>query len=305
MTFHQHGSSNLAKLEDIIDGSDSLQLQDDILTKKITPKRITLSMGANASYFGHPRWGKQYLDACHRDHAFVERWQTATGSWSNKVVVDIGCGPGNVYASVGGTPHLLVGVDISPGALQMAQKIGYQPLCADAQELPLKSACADIVVMNAALHHCDDMEAVLREAARLVKPGGILVTDHDLQRSAWNFKGVGWLLWELRLPLYRILRRGGHSSEAEQLCALASEAHHSPGDGLTTSFYRDILKPMGFNVNVYPHSHKQGAAIFQEPPIAADKKFRFVQLLSGIDPNSPEAALSLMCVARRHTSEPH
>jgi SAM-dependent methyltransferase len=302
MTSHQPNTASLDKLKGLLDTDKAIELHNAIPTARIIPKRVTLAMGANASYFGHPRWGQLYFGACHRDPAFIDRWQAATGSWSNKVVVDIGCGAGNIYASVGGDPELLVGVDISCGALRMAQQIGYQPLCADAQELPLKSACADIVVMNATLHHCDDMKAVLKEAARLVKPGGVLVTDHDLQLSAWNFKGLGWLLWELRLPLYRILKRGGHGSEAEQLCALASEAHHHPGDGLTTSFYQDILRPLGFNVNVYPHSHKQGAVIFQRPPMPADLKFRFVQWLSGIDPHSSEAALSLMCVAQRPSS---
>lgn len=54
---------------------------------------------ANAYYFGHPQWAKGYFDCCHRDEAFKSRWQAATGSWNDKIVVDIGCGPGNVYAS--------------------------------------------------------------------------------------------------------------------------------------------------------------------------------------------------------------
>lgn len=288
------------ELLNLLEDPGLISLQSPIPTMPIAPERLSLAMGGNASYFGHPQWGKLYFEACHRDAAFIDRWRTATGSWTNKVVVDVGCGPGNVYASVGGQPRLLIGIDISPGALQMAQQIGYQPLCADAQALPLQSACADIVVINATLHHCDDMALALQEAARLVKPGGVLVTDHDLQRSAWDFKGLGWLLWELRLPLYRILKRGGHGSEAEQLCALASEAHHLPGDGLSDSFYTDILEPLGFDVAVYPHSHRQGASLFAEPPLPAERRFRLVQWLSGIDPHAPEAALSLMCIARRN-----
>ena len=278
---------------------DLVSLESPIPTVAIAPERLSLAMGGNASYFGHPEWGKLYFEACHRDPAFVDRWRTATGSWTNKVVIDVGCGAGNVYASVGGQPRLLLGIDISQGALQMAQQIGYQPLCADAQALPLKSACADIVTMNATLHHCDNMVLALQEAARLVKRGGVLVTDHDLQRSAWDFKGLGLLLWELRLPLYRILKRGGHGSETEQLCALASEAHHIPGDGLSRSFYTDILEPLGFEVAVYPHSHRQGASLFADPPLPAGRRFRLTQRLSGINPHGPEGALSLMCIARR------
>ena len=65
----------------------------------------------------------------------------------------------------------------------MAQKIGYMPVLADAQYLPFVSGFADIVTLNAALHHCDDMVQALTEAARLVCPGGLLITDHDPQIS--------------------------------------------------------------------------------------------------------------------------
>ena len=44
--------------------------------------------------------------------------------------------------------------------------------------MPLRSGIADLVAINATVHHCDDMRAVIAESARLVAPGGLLVTDH-------------------------------------------------------------------------------------------------------------------------------
>ena len=88
------------------------------------------------------------------------------------MVVDIGCGPGNVHASLKCSPQLLIGVDVSANALAMAERLGYTPLLADAHALPLVDQFADYVVLNATLHHCDDMTRVLAEAARLVRPGG-------------------------------------------------------------------------------------------------------------------------------------
>jgi SAM-dependent methyltransferase len=67
-----------------------------------------------------------------------------------------------------------------------------QPECKPTQ--PFVDAFADLVVLNATLHHCDDMAKVLAEAARLVRPGGMLVTDNDPQVTAWNWKGLGLLL---------------------------------------------------------------------------------------------------------------
>jgi len=258
-----------------------------------------MSLAANACFFGHPVWAAEYFNACHRDQRFIERWQVATGTWQDKVVVDVGCGPGNVFASLGGSPRLLIGVDIALGALKMAKTIGYFPLLADAQDLPLRAEIADIVVLNATIHHCDDMEAVLKEAGRLVKPGGVLVCDHDPQKTAWDFKGVARFLWQIRLPIYHFIKRGGHATKTEQWCALASEAHHVPGDGLSIEFYHSILDPMGFSTHVYPHNHTVGSDVFTGQIGHSLIKYRLAQLLSGINPNSPSAALSLMCVATK------
>src|ERR1700730_1083438 len=145
---------------------------------------------ANAVYFDNHVWASEYFRACHRDDAFKDRWQAAIGSWNDKVIVDVGCGPGNLFATLGGKPKALIGVDVSKGALGMAKEIGYMPLQADAHNLPLVSEFADIVALNATLHHCDAMATVLREAARLVRPGGILICDHDPQLTARL--GLAW-----------------------------------------------------------------------------------------------------------------
>ncbi len=291
-------SSDLISLKPYLTETLSLDcFQEGILADQISSPTPTIE--ANSYYFGHPVWGKNYFEACHRDDAFKSRWQAATGSWDNKIVVDIGCGPGNVYKTVGGVPKLLIGVDVSLGALKMAQEVGYTPLLADAQNLPLVSEFADIVVVNATLHHCDNMSQTLLEAARLVRPGGILVTDHDPQLTAWNYKGLALLLWKMRLPFYRLVKRGGHATMEEQTWALATEAHHKPGDGLTQEFYHNILESLGFTVNVYPHNHTVGARVFEGQYGRADDKYRLAQRLSGISPDSGKAALSLMCVAKR------
>ncbi|MCF4967937.1 class I SAM-dependent methyltransferase [Nostoc sp. CMAA1605] len=273
--------------------------EDVVVCKIFNP---TPAIQANSYYFGHPEWGLNYFEACHRDENFIELWREVIGSWQGKIVVDIGCGPGNVYASLKefcGEPELLLGVDVSLGALKIASKLGYTAILADAHKLPLKSEFADIVVVNACLHHCDDMAQVLKEAAKLVRPGGLLITDHDPQKSAYQFKGLGSLLWQLRLPIYRYMKRGGHSTAEEQSWGLATEVHHKACDGVTSKMFYEMLEPMGFAVKVYPHNHQVGAAALQGDYGKPFWKYRVAQRLSGINPHSPEAALSLMCVATR------
>jgi SAM-dependent methyltransferase len=264
--------------------------------------QMTPGIEANSVYFGHPIWGKTYLEACHRDPAFIDRWQTVIGNWEDKIVVDIGCGPGNLFASLQdqcGKPKLLIGVDVSRGALEMAQEIGYTTILADAQELPFVDGFADIVMVNAALHHCDDMVKMLSEAARIVKPGGLLVTDHDPQQASSNYKGLGLLLWNARLPLYMMIKRGGHTTPEESRWAQATEIHHRPGDGVTVDMYYETLEPLGFRVNLYPHNRTVGAGVLDGEYGKPPWKCYLAQKLSGINANSATAAMLIFCVARR------
>lgn len=282
-------------------------LSDILLPKVVLDRRdgyfeyevanVTEALNANAVYFGNHEWAQEYLDYCHRDSHFKSRWHAAGGSWDDKVVVDLGCGPGNVFANLGGNPKLLVGIDVAAGALEMAAKNGYVSVLADAAHVPLRSEVADIVAINASLHHCDDMAAVLREAARLVKPGGMLITDHDPQLSAWNYKGIAKWMWDARLWVYRMTQHGFHKTGSQQSWGLRTEAHHKPGDGLSEDFFREILEPLDFSVSVHAHNHQIGSEALHGNVGPAALKYRLGNIFSGRDPGAPGSALSLMCVA--------
>ena len=129
------------------------------------------SMLANAYFFGHPKYGNKYFETENRSPEFIDRWESAIGILDDKIVIDVGCGPGNLLAAIGGHPKVLIGTDVSEGALLQAQKLGYTTVISDAQDLPFIDQCADVVLLNAVMHHSDNAEEVLREAARLVRPG--------------------------------------------------------------------------------------------------------------------------------------
>jgi len=252
---------------------------------------------ANHRYFGHPEWARSYFKYRHRSERFRRRWQAACGSWDDKIVVDIGCGPGNVFATVGGRPKLLIGVDVAKGSLEMASEVGYQPMLADAHALPFVSGFADLVVMNATLHHCDDMACVLAEASRLVALGGILVTDHDPQLTAWKFRGPAKWAWQAGITSYLWPKKGYHRSGRARVAAFRSEIHNAPGRGVTPQLYESILKPRGFNIELHPHNHSCGASALHGNIGRSGQKHRLTQLLSGINPDSRMAALSILCRA--------
>ncbi|WP_240731669.1 class I SAM-dependent methyltransferase [Hymenobacter radiodurans] len=274
--------------------------RDDYLEIPITNPSEAIK--ANAYYFNHPDWAQEYLTYCHRSESFKSRWEAALGDCTGSIVVDIGCGPGNIFATIQGKPKLLIGIDVAPKSLEIAKRLGYVPVLADAVNLPFISGFADIVVLNAALHHCEDMAAILREAARLVKPGGLIITDHDPQLSAWDYKGIAKLLWEGRLVLYKITGHGFHKTDSQQYWGLQCEIHHKPGHGVTKQFFIDNLKPLGFEVDVFAHNHELGAEVLQGQKGKAELKYRIGNLLSGRNPSAEVSALSLMCVAKKQIS---
>jgi SAM-dependent methyltransferase len=262
---------------------------------KIEPSE---AIDAHRRYFSNPRWVKGYFDHVHRDPAFKDRWTAALGDVTDKVVIEIGCGPGNVLSTLGIKPKALIGIDVAAGALEQARATGYEPHLADAHDLPLCSGVGDIVVLNATIHHCEHMDRALKEAARLVAPGGLLVTDNDPQRSAYSLKGLGRWFWNARLEFNYWAKRGCHASREEQAAILASELHHRIGDGVTHELFEKVLRPLGFDVQIFPHNHRIGAEVLKGKRGASALRWRVVQIVSGINPNVPESALSLMCLAR-------
>jgi SAM-dependent methyltransferase len=264
----------------------------------------TPGMRANRDFFNHPAWAAQYFASENCSDTLRSRYAAAIGDWDGKVIVDLGCGPGNLFARLGGQPKLLIGVDIAVNALKTARQYGYVPLLADVHRVPLRDGCADIVVANAVLHHCDDMARVLAAAARLVKPGGLLITDQDPQVSAWRFRGLGFLLHHAKysplFPLFRMLVGRPLATWDQQMARFHTEIHNRwPGDGVEPDLYDRVLTPLGFEFQLFPHNHTVGAAVLDGKWGKAPRLIRWSQWLSGMNPDVRESAQSVMCVARR------
>lgn len=93
------------------------------------------------------------------------------------VLVDIGCGAGLLAPHLAGSGYRHVGVDLTASALALARAHGVTVLRGDAAAVPLRDGCADVVVAGEILEHVPDLAAAVREACRLLRPGGLLVID--------------------------------------------------------------------------------------------------------------------------------
>jgi 2-polyprenyl-6-hydroxyphenyl methylase/3-demethylubiquinone-9 3-methyltransferase len=102
---------------------------------------------------------------------------------AGKTVVDIGCGGGlfaEEFARLGAN---VIGVDPSASSLDTARshaaaaglRIDYR--AGTGEHLPLDDASVDIACCVDVLEHVNDLDAVIAETARVLRPGGVYVFD--------------------------------------------------------------------------------------------------------------------------------
>ncbi len=103
-------------------------------------------------------------------------------------LLDLGCGTGflirlahDLFDEVHGldvTPAMLERVDTSPGNIRLHQ--------ASAETLPFPDETFDLVTAYSFLHHLEDYHRVLREAWRVLRPGGLFYADLEPNTLFWE-----------------------------------------------------------------------------------------------------------------------
>ena len=123
-------------------------------------------------------------------------------------VLEVGCGVGYDAAVLVRGGFLVTLTDISIGTLKRAKK-NIKPdgradfVVADADALPFGNASFDAVFINASLHHLPDPKTALREMARVVRPGGLVIAGIEPNR-----------FWHLSIQHFRpVLCRATHTPE--------------------------------------------------------------------------------------------
>lgn len=93
------------------------------------------------------------------------------------LLVDLGCGGGLFAPHARARGYRHVGVDLSPTAVAVAQAHGVLAVRGDVTRLPIADEVADAVSAGEILEHVADTAAAVREACRILRPGGTLVLD--------------------------------------------------------------------------------------------------------------------------------
>ena len=153
------------------------------------------------------RW---YTDFCH-PIALLRKENEIRNPWiketierqrgNSQTILDIGCGAGFLTNALALYGHRVTGIDLSPSSLEIARQqdstSSVQFAQADAHHLPFSENSFDVVCAMDLLEHVEKPFAVIREAARVLKPGGLFFF-HTFNRNWLSYlfviKGVEWWL---------------------------------------------------------------------------------------------------------------
>jgi ubiquinone/menaquinone biosynthesis C-methylase UbiE len=153
-----------------------IRLSNNNLPPQIAPACVSVAEG-------YARWAATYDHAPNPLLNLEERKLAALlPDLRGKRVLDLGCGTGRWLERISMQgAGLGVGIDFSAAMLSVAAKkpkIAGQLAQADCLSLPFQSAAFDFVICSFALSHIQDMKAMVRELARVTRPGGdVFVTD--------------------------------------------------------------------------------------------------------------------------------
>jgi ArsR family transcriptional regulator len=172
-----------------IDARDPIYLRDRQRAETLKAEREAAAQG----YFERHATDWDKIRSLHVTEAEVESaMREILGSDRAEMLVDLGTGTGRMLELFAGCYNRGVGIDVNQAMLCYARsKIGRAGLSnaqvrqGDIYNLFLRDGSADVVVMHQVLHFLGDPGRAIREAARVLSPGGrLLIVDfapHDLE----------------------------------------------------------------------------------------------------------------------------
>jgi ubiquinone/menaquinone biosynthesis C-methylase UbiE len=123
------------------------------------------------------------------DRKFERVWELLDAHLPCDAFLDAGCGDGRHLAAIaaaGYRPARVVGTDISERILETARataaELAPELIRANLEALPLQDSSFDLVLCTQVVEHLIDVEAGMRELARVLRPGGTLILTTDNRR---------------------------------------------------------------------------------------------------------------------------
>ncbi|MEZ5977354.1 MAG: bifunctional 2-polyprenyl-6-hydroxyphenol methylase/3-demethylubiquinol 3-O-methyltransferase UbiG [Planctomycetota bacterium] len=144
------------------------------------------------------------------------------------LLVDVGCGGGLLSVPLADRAERVIGVDRSRASTRAASDEARRTgrrctfMNGDAVDVPLADGCADLVLLSDVVEHVVEPARCLVEAARLLRPGGVLFVNTIARTRRAKFLAVTFAEGVGLVP------RGTHDAEMfvspDELVEMASRA---------------------------------------------------------------------------------
>lgn len=145
-------------------------------------------------YLPYQRDDYSYL----QDHALTRLCQRVIDRHPQKgILLDVGCATGSFLKGMKAQGWEVAGVELSPFAAEQARASGLDVHTGTLESAAYPADSFDVVTLWDVLEHVTDPKQTLAEIARILRPGGLLVTSLPNPTSfEARLFGGSWLGWE-------------------------------------------------------------------------------------------------------------
>ena len=137
--------------------------------------------------------------------------QTLRALAAHPHVLEVGIGTGRIAVPLAEAGVRITGIDISEKMLDVlrSKNAAIDVMYAEAAHQPFRAKSFDAGLFVHILHLVPDVEATVRESARVVRPGGLLVRVSDDHDEHGYHNQAGRLMWDVVDEITGVKRPGG------------------------------------------------------------------------------------------------
>jgi len=179
--------------------------------------------------------------------------------------LDFGCGAGNLTRHMVAQGCLVTAADVTPSFVDMTSQLGTAERPVTGAILngvdlnTFESHTFDLAATYSVLHHIPDYLYAVAELCRVVRPGGVLLIDHEASQSHWDNdstlaefrravapkRGPSWYVRRL-LSLQWWIKRIRKTLQPRY--AEEGDIHVWPDDHIEWDAVRSVLRTNGFSI---------------------------------------------------------
>jgi SAM-dependent methyltransferase len=180
-----------------------------------------------------------------------------------RLTLDLGCGEGRLTRDLAALGHRVVGVDLSPSMVQAARETdpSGEYVHADIAHLPFEAGAADLAIAFMSLMDTDNMPDAMREIARVLEPGALLIATVVHPLNSASLPRVDHEEPGVVIRSYREPRRYSDRIERNSLEMTFESMHYSLED------YWRALRDAGFVVEDLRELYDDAHPRWREVPL--------------------------------------